>query len=387
MKEEKTMIKIKRTGKTLPVYDLHVTNNHNFLANGVVVHNCTEILEPTNANETAVCNLSSLNLAYYVKDGKLDKAKIKKNVQIAVKFLDKVIDRNFYPIPEAETSNKKLRPVGLGIMGFQDMLYQMKLPYESEEAVALSSELMEEIYYWALKTSCELAKELGPYEDFKESQTAKGILHFDHFNVTPKNTKRFDELREEIKRYGLRNSLLLAIAPTSSIASIVGSEDCIEPTKEHLYQKSTLSGDFIVINKWLVNDLKERGLWTKEMSVKLRNAMLSNKTGTISGLQELPDDVKSLYKTVWEIKQKSVLDHAIARTPFIDQSQSVNLFVSDPTIEKLSSMYMYAWQNKMKTTYYLRSKGATEIERVTTGTPTETTPVSKKEDEVCEACQ
>ena len=190
----------------------------NSATNGRVVHSsnlCVEIIEPTGTDHTAVCNLGSINIAYYIKDGKLDKQKLKKNVQLAVKFLDRVIDRNFYPIPEAEKSNNNLRPVGLGLMGLQDLFYQLKIPFESQEAIDLSAEISEEIYYWALKTSNDLAKESGSYPDFKHSHTAKGILHFDHYNIEPKNNKRFVELREEIKTHGLRNSLLIAIAPTA----------------------------------------------------------------------------------------------------------------------------------------------------------------------------
>jgi len=351
----------------------------NSATNGRVVHSsnlCTEILEPTNSEEVSVCNLGSLNLTHYVKDGKLDKSKLKKNIQLAVKFLDRVIDRNFYPIQEAEKSNKSLRPVGLGIMGMQDLLYQMKLPFESEEAIAMSAEIQEEIYYWATKTSCDLAKEFGSYPDFKESKIAKtGKFHYEYFNVKPKNIKRFDELKEEIKQHGLRNSLLIAIAPTATIASIVGAEDCIESTKEHIYKKVTLSGDLVLVNKWLVKDLKELSLWNKDITNKI---IINN--GSIQGISEIPEDIQKLYKTVWEIKQKTILDHAVARTPFIDQSQSVNLFVAEPTIEKLSSMYMYAWERKLKTTYYLRSKAASKIEKVLTSSSV------KKEDEICEVC-
>lgn len=374
------MIKIIKTGKKSSVYDISVKNNHNFLANGVIVHNCVEIIEPTSSSETAVCNLGSLNLAYYIKDGKLDKTKLKKNVQLAVKFLDRVIDNNFYPTTEASTSNKQLRPVGLGLMGFQDLLYQLRIPYESEEAVALSAEISEEVYYWALKTSNEIAKEEGSYPEFKHSQTAHGTLHFDHYDIEPKNNKRFIELREEIKLHGLRNSLMIAIAPTATIASIVGTEDCIEPTKEHIFKKSTLSGDFVLINKWLVTDLKKLGIWSKELASKIISG-----NGSIAMISEIPEEIRNLYKTVWETKQKSIIDHAAARAPYIDQSQSLNLFVEEPTVAKLSSMYMYAWEKGLKTTYYLRSKSASKIEKVLS-TPNNINTIEKSE-EICEACQ
>ena len=352
----------------------------NSAVNGKVLHSsnlCVEILEPTSNEETSVCNLGSINLSHYVKDGKLDKAKLKKNVQLAIKFLDKVIDKNYYPIPEAKNSNNSQRPIALGLMGLQDLFYQMKLPFESPEAIALSAEISEEIYYWALKTSCDLAKEVGEYPEFKQSHTAKGILHFDHYNVTPKNTKRFDELREEIKQHGLRNSLSIAIAPTATISTIVGAEECIEPTKEHIYKRVTMSGDLVMVNKWLAKDLKELGLWNKDITNKI---IINN--GSVQGIAEIPEDIQNLYKTVWEIKQKTLIDHAVARAPYIDQSQSLNLFMADPSIEKLSSMYAYIWENKLKTSYYLRSKAGSKIEKIITASQ-----VIKKEEESCESCQ
>lgn len=346
---------------------------------------CTEILEPTSSDEVSVCNLGSINLTHYIKDGKLDKSKLKKNVQLAVRFLDRVIDRNFYPVPEAETSNKKLRPVGIGLMGLQDLFYQLKLPFDSEEAVKLSQEISAEVYYSALKTSCALAKDLGAYPDYKHSRIATtSMIHSDHYDNHSFGQK-FNELKEEIKQHGLRNSLLIAIAPTATIASIVGAEDCIEPTKEHIYKKVTLSGDLILVNKWLVRDLKELGIWNKDLANKI---IINN--GSVQEISEIPDDIKKLYKTAWELKQKVIIDHALARTPFIDQSQSLNLFVAEPSIDKLSSMYMYAWKDGkgLKTTYYLRSKAASRIEKVISSPTTAITQVKKEEDnfEVCESC-
>jgi ribonucleoside-diphosphate reductase alpha chain len=342
---------------------------------------CTEILEPTSSDEVSVCNLGSINLTHYVKDGKLDKSKLKKNIQLAIKFLDRVIDRNFYPVPEADTSNKKLRPVGLGLMGLQDLFYQLKLPFDSPEAIALSQEISAEVYYHALKTSCSLAKELGSYPDYKHSKfVLKGVLHTDHYDNN-NYTQKFNDLKEEIKQHGLRNSLLIAIAPTATIASIVGAEDCIEPTKEHIYKKVTLSGDLVLVNKWLVKDLKELGLWNNDLANKI---IINN--GSIQEISEIPENIKNLYKTAWELKQKSLIDHALARSPFIDQSQSLNLFVAEPSIDKLSSMYMYAWKDGrgLKTTYYLRSKAASKIEKVISSV----SQTKKEEDdyEACESC-
>ena len=360
----------------------------NSAVDGNVIHLsnlCTEILEPTSAGtitsvdefdyskrikngETAVCNLGSINLSrgYLKEDGRLDKVKLRKNVAIAIKYLDKVIDKNYYPIPEAAASNLRWRPIGLGLMGLQDLFFQLKLPFESEEAIQLSVEIQEEIYYQALKTSCELAKELGPHKDWKKTHAAKGELQFDLWGVTPGNAKRFEELKEDIKKNGLRNSLMIAIAPTATISSIVGAYECIEPQVSNLFRRVTLSGDFIQTNKYLVRELMERNLWNTDLFNKIKI-----NDGSVQDIDEIPQDLQELFKTVWECKQRSLIDHAIARGAYIDQSQSLNLFVNFNNIPEekrvgvLSSMYMYAWQNGIKTTYYLRSRAATQIQKVT----------------------
>ncbi len=364
---------------------------------GNIVHSsnlCTEIVEPTyagkynshtykslmkngiNANvigldgdtgelktiddaEVAVCNLASINLSKYVKDGKVDKMKLRRTVSVAIKFLDKVIDKNFYPVHEAKASNSRWRPVGLGLMGWQDMLFQLRLPFESEEAIELSRMIQEEIYYAALKTSCELAQELGTHKDYEFTHAANGKLQFDLAGHEPQNTKRWAELKESIKEHGLRNSLLIAIAPTATISSIVGVYECIEPQISNLFKRETLSGEFVQTNRYLVHDLKELGLWSVEMMEKIKA-----NDGSVQGIFEIPEDIRNLYKTVWEVKQKSIIDHSVGRGCFVDQAQSTNLFISDPTIEKLSSMYMYTWEQGLKTTYYLRSKSKTKISQV-----------------------
>ena len=323
---------------------------------------CTEILEVTNNEETAVCNLGSVNLGHFVNDdGSFDFERLGETVRTAVKFLDRVVDINFYPTDAAAFSNSKWRPVGMGVMGLQDVLFKMRLPFEDPRAVAISARIQEEIYYWALSTSNALAEEHGPHETFADTRAADGVLQFDMWGVTPSDTARWDALRERIKQHGLRNSLLIAIAPTATIASICAAYECIEPQVSNLFKRETLSGEFLQINNYLVNDLKERGLWTEPV----RNRIKAGE-GSIQVMDELPQDLRDLYKTAWELPQKALLDMGAARGPFIDQSQSLNLFMESPTIGKLSSMYLYAWKTGLKTTYYLRSRGATRIMQTTT---------------------
>jgi ribonucleoside-diphosphate reductase alpha chain len=321
---------------------------------------CTEILEVTSNNETAVCNLGSVNLGRHVVNGVFDFEKLAKTVRTAVKYLDRVIDINFYPIPTAETSNRRWRPVGLGVMGLQDAFFQLKLPFDSEKAKELSAKIQEEIYYNALVTSVELAEKNGPHDSFKLTKAAKGFLQFDLWGVKPTNEARWNELKARIQKSGLRNSLLIAIAPTATIASIVGCYEAIEPQISNLFKRETLSGEFMQINKYLVSDLKALGLWNEE----IRNEIKISE-GSIQDMAAIPPDLKKLYRTVWEIPMKSLIDMAADRGAFIDQSQSLNLFMESPTIGKLSSMYMYAWKKGIKTTYYLRSRPATSIAKTT----------------------
>jgi len=337
--------------------------------------------------ETAVCNLGSINIGRgYIKNGKLDKEKLRKNTATAVKFLDRVIDRNYYPIHEAAASNNRWRPVGLGLMGFADFLFQLRLPFESDEAIRLSAEIQEEIYYQALKTSCDLAKKFGPHRDFHLTRAAKGDLQFDLAGVTPSDPARWDALRKEIMEHGLRNSLLIAIAPTATISHICGVEECVEPIKSNLLKRETLSGEFIAINKYLVEDLKRIGRWDADTINRLKTD-----EGSIANIPNLPDDMRALYKTVWEMSMKKLIGHAVARGAFIDQSQSLNLFIDlnkypdDKRIGVLSSLYMYAWEQGIKTTYYFRSRAASRIEQVTTQVVT-AKPMAPENAEICESC-
>lgn len=368
---------------------------------------CTEILEVTSNGETAVCNLGSVNLGAHVVDGKFDFEKLAHTTEVAIKYLDRVIDINFYPIPTAHASNQRWRPVGLGVMGLQDVFFKLSMPFDSPEALKLSTKIQEEIYYTALKTSCALAEKAGPHPSFSETRAAHGELQFDLWGVVPEDMERWEKLRRKIKAIGLRNSLMIAIAPTATIASIVGAYEAIEPQISNLFKRETLSGEFIQVNRYLVDALKKRGLWNDDIRNRIKTS-----EGSIQGLDEIPEDIKLIFRTVWEVPQKALIDMGAARGAYIDQSQSLNLFIESPTIGKLSSMYMYAWKSGVKTTYYLRSRPATKISKVTTrtttnmtaGTPapaaTEETPAPKKQyteqealacslenPEVCEACQ
>jgi ribonucleoside-diphosphate reductase alpha chain len=352
---------------------------------------CTEILEVTSDGETAVCNLGSINLGAHVVNGQFDFEKLAHTTEIAVKYLDRVIDINFYPIPNAGSSNSRWRPVGLGVMGLQDAFFKLNMPFDSQEALQLSTKIQEEIYYHALKTSCALAEKAGPHPAFKETKAAEGILQFDLWGVVPEDMERWERLRRKIKAIGLRNSLMIAIAPTATIASIVGAYEAIEPQVSNLFKRETLSGEFIQVNRYLVETLKERGLWNDEIRNRIKAA-----EGSIQDINEIPEDVKLVYRTVWEVPQKALIDMGAARGAFIDQSQSLNLFIESPTIGKLSSMYMYAWKSGLKTTYYLRSRPATKIAKVTTTkteepkkvyTDQEALACSLENPEICEACQ
>jgi ribonucleoside-diphosphate reductase alpha chain len=352
---------------------------------------CTEIIEVTGGAETAVCNLGSINLARCVVDGTFDFDKLAHTVQVAVRQLDRVIDLNFYPIATARASNLRWRPVGLGLMGLQDVFFQLRLPFDSAAARTLSARISEEIYYHALHASLELAREHGAHAAFAETRAAQGELQFDAWGVTPSDTVRWNALREEIRAHGLRNSLLIAIAPTATIASIAGCYECIEPQLSNLFKRETLSGDFLQVNRYLVGELKRLGLWTAEIRDAIKLA-----EGSVQSVAALPEELKVIYRTVWELPMRALIDMAAERGAFIDQSQSLNLFIENPNIGQLSSMYMYAWKKGLKTTYYLRSRPATKIAKATVAaseavpkkyTDSEAVVCSLENPEMCEACQ
>jgi ribonucleoside-diphosphate reductase alpha chain len=321
---------------------------------------CTEITEVSSRQETAVCNLGSINLAKHVDSRGFDFEKLGETVHTAVKFLDRVIDINFYPIDPAAHSNHRWRPVGLGVMGLQDVFFALRLPFDASAAREISRRIQEDIYFHALDASCGLAAEFGAHPAFPDTRAAEGELQFDHWGVTPSGPARWDELRERIRKHGLRNSLLIAIAPTATIASIVGACECIEPQVSNLFKRETLSGDFLQMNRYLVGELKRLGLWNEAMRNRLKMS-----DGSIQNISEIPEEIRAVFRTAWEIPMRSLIDMAAERGAFIDQSQSLNLFVLSPNIGKLSSMYMYAWKKGLKTTYYLRSRPATEIAKVT----------------------
>ena len=317
---------------------------------------CTEIIEYTDKDETSVCNLASIALPKYVnKETKtFDYDKLHEVTKVVTKNLNRVIDRNFYPVETAKRSNMRHRPIGLGVQGLADVFILCGLPFDCEESRTMNAHIFETIYHAALEASSELAEVDGSYETFDGSPASQGILQPDMWEGETKFSGRYDwdAMRERVKTKGLRNSLLLAPMPTASTAQILGNNECFEPYTTNIYLRRTLAGEFVVVNNHLVNALKERGLWSKEMKDLMVKA-----GGSIQNIVDIPDDIKTLYKTVWEISQKCIIDMAADRGRFIDQSQSMNLFMESPTMSKLSSMHMYAWKAGLKTgMYYLRSK-------------------------------
>jgi ribonucleoside-diphosphate reductase alpha chain len=321
---------------------------------------CTEIIEYTAPDEVAVCNLASLALPKFVqtgKDGKLyfDHEKLYEITKVATKNLNKVIDVNYYPVEEARRSNFRHRPIGLGIQGLADAFIMLRMPFDSAEARGLNEDIFETIYFAAVETSMELAKTQGTYETYDGSPASKGILQFDMWGVTPKSNRwNWSELKEKVKKYGMRNSLLVAPMPTASTSQILGNNECFEPYTSNLYTRRTLSGEFIMVNKHLMKDLINLGLWNDNM----RNRLIST-NGSVLNVPGIPQNIKDLYKTVWEISQKVIIDMAADRGAYICQSQSMNIFMQDPNFGKLTSMHFYAWKKGLKTgMYYLRSQAA-----------------------------
>lgn len=316
---------------------------------------CTEIVEYSSVNEVAVCNLASLALNMYVTaDRSYDFNKLADVTRVAVKNLNKIIEVNYYPVPEAEYSNKKHRPIGIGVQGLADAFIMMRYPFESEEAQTLNIQIFETIYYAALDASCDLAKELGPYESYQGCPVSKGILQYDMWNVTPTDLWNWKDLKEKIAKYGVRNSLLIAPMPTASTAQILGNNESIEPYTSNIYTRRVLSGEFQIVNPHLLKDLTERGMWNEDM----KNQIIAQ-NGSIQVIEGIPDDLKSLYKTVWEISQKTIIKMGADRGAFIDQSQSLNIHVAEPNYAKLTSMHFYGWKQGLKTgMYYLRTRPA-----------------------------
>jgi ribonucleoside-diphosphate reductase alpha chain len=340
-----------------------------------VIHSsnlCTEITLNTGQDETAVCNLGSIVLDNHLdENGELDHKKLKETVSIAVRALDNVIDLNFYPTVPAQTSNLRHRPVGLGVMGLQNALYNKGYAYDSPEAIEFNDEFMEAIAYYAFEASSDIAGERGSYSTYEGSKWSRGILPQDSLELleeergvpidVPRGSRmNWEALREKIKRQGMRNSNVLAIAPTATISNIMGSSPCTEPHYSHLFVKSNLSGDFIVLNKHLVRDLKKEGLWGQEMIDNLKYF-----DGELKDIEGLPERIKDLYKTAFNIPYEAFIAAAARRQKWIDQSQSLNLFLADPDMKTMSHMYRAAWRSGLKTTYYLRTMAASNIEKAT----------------------
>jgi ribonucleoside-diphosphate reductase alpha chain len=368
---------------------------------------CTEILEVTSDGETAVCNLGSINLAAHLDaaapDG-FDWAGLRDTVGVAVRVLDRTIDLSYYPTGQAAGANTRWRPIGLGVMGLADVFFALKLDVDSPQALALSTRIAEQIALAAYDTSADLAAELGSHPSYPDTRAARGVLHVDHWpDAMITEPAAWTAVRAKIARTGLRNSLLVAIAPTATIASIAGTGECIEPQVANVFKRETLSGEFLQVNRYLMEELKERGLWTAAVRDQVLRA-----EGSVAGITEIPAELRARFRTAWELPQRALIDLAAARAPFIDQSQSLNLFMASPQIGKLSSMYAYAWRKGLKTTYYLRSRPATGIAKTTlaarsepAGPPPAAVPdggrplvlrpglvsVDLANPEVCEACQ
>lgn len=337
---------------------------------------CTEIMEYTAPDEVAVCNLASLALPKFVKDAKFDHDRLFEITYVATKNLNKIIDENYYPVPEAKKSNLRHRPIGLGVQGLADTFIQMRFPFDSPEAKQLNKDIFETIYYAALTASKDLAKEHGAYETYEGSPVSQGKFQFDMWGVEPGNRWEWDVLRDEIKQHGVRNSLLMAPMPTASTSQILGNNECIEPYTSNIYTRRTLSGEFVIVNKHLMRDLVKLGMWNESLKNKL---IASN--GSVQAIDEIPDNLKELYKTAWEISQKVLIEMSADRGAYIDQSQSLNIFMENANFAKLTSMHFYGWKAGLKTgMYYLRTKAARDAIKFTLDKSQLAEPTEKAEE-------
>ena len=336
---------------------------HAGIFNGVYAGNCAEIVEYSSDKEYAVCTLASLSLPNFVSDDckTFDFEKLIEVTGVVIRNLNKIIEVNYYPVPETEISNKKHRPLGLGVQGLSDVYAKLQYPFESNEAKELNKQIFETLYYGAMIASHQIAKETSPYSTFEGSPISQGKFQFDLWNVKPSNRYDWDELRENIKKDGIANSLLIALMPTASTSQILGNNECFEPITSNMYTRRTIAGDFIVINKYLVKDLMKHGLWNVEM----KNKIIAN-SGSVQGIDSIPKNIQDLYKTVWEIKQKVIIDQSIDRGPFICQTQSMNLFFEEPTQSTLTSALFHGWKNGLKTgSYYIRTKPKAQAQQFT----------------------
>ena len=374
MEEGVTVREVVDRGELDDTYCVNEPENHAAVFNGILTGNCSEIIQYSSPEESAVCNLASISLPAYVKGSDFDYDTLRKVVKIAIKNLNRVIDINFYPTPETLTSNMRHRPVGLGVQGLADVFALLRLPWESGEAAEVNQLIFEHMYFAAVEASMELAMEQGPYSTFTGSPMSQGLFQYDLWisplgdqsstsGVVPLTIGTLDwaSLKEKVKTHGIRNSLLIAPMPTASTSQIMGNFECIEPATSNIYTRRTLAGEFIIVNKYLMRDLQRLDLWNEMMKQQI-----ISRNGSIQGIDQIPEDIQRLYKTSWEIKQKTLIDMAVARGAFVCQSQSLNLFVSDPTYAKLTSMHFYAWKQGLKTgIYYLRTRAPVMAQKFT----------------------
>eukprot|EP00743_Colponemidia_sp_Colp-15_P001053 GILK01001163.1.p1 GENE.GILK01001163.1~~GILK01001163.1.p1 ORF type:complete len:816 (-),score=177.05 GILK01001163.1:267-2714(-) len=351
------------TGTPYVLYKDHANRKSNQKNLGTIKSSnlCTEIMEYTSPDEVAVCNLASISLAKFVIDGRFDHEMLFEVTKVVTRNLNKIIDINYYPVEEAKRSNFRHRPIGIGVQGLADAFLKLRIPFESEAAATLNKEIFETIYFGALTASNEISKVLGPYETYPGSPVSQGILQYDMWDVTPSSRWDWAALKASIMEHGVRNSLLLAPMPTASTSQILGNNEAFEPYTSNIYTRRVLAGEFVILNPHLLNDLVERNMWTPE----LKNAIIAA-NGSVQNIDSIPADMKELYKTVWEIKQRTILDMAADRGAFIDQSQSLNVYMSDANFGKLTSMHFYAWKKGLKTgMYYLRTRAAADAIKFT----------------------
>jgi ribonucleoside-diphosphate reductase alpha subunit len=352
------------TGQPYMLYKDAVNNKSNQKNIGVIKSSnlCAEIVEYSEKDETAVCNLASIALPKFVTDeSKFDYQNLYQVAKLATKNLDQVIDINFYPTNKTENSNSRHRPIGLGIQGLADVYFKMNIPYDSVQAQIINKQIFETIYFGALEASMELATDKGPYSTFKGSPLSEGKFQFDLWGVKPSSMWDWKGLMEKIQKHGVRNSLTTACMPTASTGIILGNTETFQVQTSNIYKRQTLSGEFLLVNRHLVKELMKRNLWSKELRDQI---ILEN--GSVQNIEGFPEDLKDVYKTVWETSQKTVIDMAADRAPFIDQTQSMNLWLATPTFGKVNSMHMYAWKKGLKTgMYYLRSRSAVDAVKVT----------------------
>jgi ribonucleoside-diphosphate reductase alpha chain len=362
-----TVISVVDDGRTDDTYCFNEPDNHAGVFNGILTGNCTEIIEYSAPDETAVCNLASIALPMYVDAKKrvFNYEKLREVVKVAIKNLNRVIDINYYPTQETKNSNMRHRPVGLGVQGLADVFALMRVPWESDKAAELNQRIFEHIYYAAVESSCEVAEKEGTYSTYEGSPMSKGEFQYDMWGVTPLTEQNgsldWKSLKEKVAKHGVRNSLLMAPMPTASTSQILGFNECIEPFTSNIYTRRTLAGEFVIVNKHLMKDLEKLDLWNENMKQQI-----IARNGSIQGIEQIPESIQKLYRTSWEIKQKTLIDMAVARGAFICQSQSLNLFVADPNYAKLTSMHFYAWKQGLKTgIYYLRTRAPVMAQKFT----------------------